>query len=85
MAQTTLEEPTLISPASETDASPYTRPPKKGHVPAGMDKLIFAGLGLLLALLAIVLIFSHKMSSTKSHSQPPKRTPAQQQTAAVPV
>jgi hypothetical protein len=47
-----------------------------------MDKLIFAGLGLLLALLAVVLIFSHKMSSTKSHSPAPKRTPAQQQTAA---
>jgi len=84
MAQTTPEEPTLISPASsETDATPYTRPPKKSHVPAGMDKLIFAGLGLLLALLAVVLIFSHKMSSTKSHSQAPKRAPAQQHTTAT--
>ena len=80
MAQTTPEQPTLISPASETDATPYTRPAKKSHVPAGMDKLIFAGLGLLLALLAVVLIFSHKMSPTKSHGQASKRTPAQQQT-----
>ena len=83
MNQTTPEEPTLISPASETDAIPYTRPPKKSHVPAGMDKLIFAGLGLLLALLAVVLIFSHKMSSAKSHSQAPKRAPAQQHTTAT--
>ena len=29
MAQTTPEEPTLISPASETDATPYTRPRRK--------------------------------------------------------
>jgi hypothetical protein len=48
-----------------------------------MDKLIFAGLGLLLALLAVVLIFSHKMSPTKSHSQAQRQTPAQQLTAAA--
>ena len=83
MAQTTPEEPTLISPASETDATPYARPEKKSHVPAGMVKLIFAGLALLVALLAVVLIFSHKMSPTKSHGQASRRTPAQQQTTAT--
>ena len=83
MAQTTPEEPTLISPASETDATPYTRPEKKSHVPAGMVKLIFIGVALLLALLAVVLIFSHKMSPTKSHGQASRRTTAQQQTTAT--
>jgi Bacterial conjugation TrbI-like protein len=83
MAQTTPEEPTLISPASETDATPYTRPEKKSHVPAGMVKLIFIGVTLLVALLAVVLIFSHKMSPTKSHGQASRRTPAQQQTTAT--
>ncbi len=83
MAQTTLEEPTLISPASETDAIPYTRPEKNSHVPAGMVKLIFIGVALLVALLSVVLIFSHKMSPTKSHGQASKRTPAQQQTTAT--
>jgi len=83
MAQTTPEEPTLIPPASETDAKPYTPPSKKNHVPAGAAKLISVGLGLLLTLLAVVLIFSHKMSPTKSHGQASKRTPAQQQTTAT--
>jgi type F conjugative transfer system protein TrbI len=83
MAQTTPEEPTLISPASETDATPYTRPEKKSHVPAGMVKLIFIGVALLVALLAVVLIFSHKMVPTKSHGQASKRTHAQQQTTAT--
>ncbi len=83
MAQTTPEEPTLISPASETDALPYTRPEKKSHVPAGMVKLILAGLALLVALLVVVLIFSHKMSPTKSHGQASRRTPAQKQTIAT--
>ena len=83
MAQTTPEEPTLISPASETDATPYARPEKKSHVPAGIVKLILAGLALLVALLVVVLIFSHKMSPTKSHGQASKRTPAQQQTTAT--
>ena len=49
MAQTTPEQPTLISPASETEAKPYTRPAKKNHVPAGAKKLIFAGVVLLAA------------------------------------
>src|SRR6202140_2606863 len=84
MAQTTPEEPTLIPPASETDAKPYTPPSKKNHVPAGAVKLISVGLGLLLTLLAVVLIFSHKMTPTKSHGQASKRTPAQQQTTATP-
>jgi hypothetical protein len=57
MAQTTPEEPTLIPPASETDAKPYTPPSKKNHVPAGAIKLISVGLGLLLTLLAVVLSF----------------------------
>ena len=83
MAQTTPEEPTLIPPASETDAKPYTPPSKKNHVPAGVAKLISVGLGLLLTLLAVVLIFSHKMTPTKSHGQASKRTPAQQQTTAT--
>jgi Bacterial conjugation TrbI-like protein len=83
MTQTTPEEPTLISPASEPDATPYTRPEKKSHVPAGMVKLILAGLALLVALLVVVLIFSHKMSPTKSHGQASRRTPAQQQTTAT--
>ncbi len=83
MAQTTPEEPTLIPPASETDAKPYTPPSKKNHVPAGAAKVISVGLGLLLTLLAVVLIFSHKMSPTKSHGQASKRTPAQQQTTAT--
>jgi len=83
MTQTTPEEPTLISPASETDATPYARPEKKSHVPAGIVKLILAGLALLVALLVVVLIFSHKMSPTKSHGQASKRTPAQQQTTAT--
>ena len=42
MAQTTPEEPTLIPPASETDAKPYTPPSKKNHVPAG-TWLFFCG------------------------------------------
>jgi hypothetical protein len=83
MAQTTSEEPTLIPPASETDAKPYTPPSKKNHVPAGAAKLISVGLGLLLTLLAVVLIFSHKMSPTKAHDQASKRTPAQQHTTAT--
>ena len=83
MTQTTPEEPTLISPASETDATPYARPERKSHVPAGIVKLILAGLALLVALLVVVLIFSHKMSPTKSHGQASKRTPAQQKTAAT--
>src|SRR5208282_5720280 len=83
MAHTIPEEPTLISPASEPDATPYTRPEKKSHVPAGMVKLIPAGLALLVALLIVVLIFSHKMSPTKSHGQASRRTPAQQQTTAT--
>jgi len=83
MTQTTPEEPTLISPASETDATPYARPEKKSHVPAGIVKLILAGLALLVALLVVVLIFSHKMSLTKSHGQASRRTPAQQQTTAT--
>jgi hypothetical protein len=45
-----------------------------------MVKLIFIGVALLVALLAVVLIFSHKMSPTKSHGQASKRTPVQQQT-----
>jgi hypothetical protein len=71
MAQTTPEEPTLIPPASETDAKPYTPPSKKNHVPAGTAKLISVGLGLLLTLLAVVLIFSHKMSPTNHTAKLP--------------
>jgi hypothetical protein len=83
MAQTTPEQSTLISHASEMDATPYTPPAKKNHVPAGMGKLIFVGFGLMLVLLAVVLIFSHKMSPTKSRGQASKRTPVQQRTIAT--
>ena len=60
MTQTTPEEPTIISPP-ETEAKPYTPPAKKSHVPAGMEKLIFLGATLLVALVAVVVVFSHKM------------------------
>src|SRR6266511_1138187 len=80
---TTTEEPTLISPAPETEAKPYTPPARKNHVPAGMEKLILIGIALLVALLAVVLIFSHKMPPTKAHGEASKRTPAQQQAAAT--
>jgi hypothetical protein len=83
MAQTTPEQPTLISPASETEAKPYSRPAKKNHVPAGAKKLIFAGVVLLAAMLGVVLIFSHKLSPTKPHGQASKRTQAQQQTTSA--
>jgi hypothetical protein len=83
MAQTTPEQSTLISPASETEAKPYTRPAKKNHVPAGSKKLIFAGVVLLAVVLGVVLIFSHKLSPTKPHGQASKRTQAQQQTTAT--
>jgi hypothetical protein len=48
-----------------------------------MNKLIFAAVGLLLGLLAVVLVFSHKMSPAKSNGQAPKRAPVQQQTTAA--
>ena len=83
MTQTTPEEPKLIPPASETEAKPYTPPARKNHVPAGMEKLIVIGLALLAAVLAVVFIFSHKMSPTKAHGQASRRTPAQQQTTAI--
>jgi hypothetical protein len=83
MAQTTPEQPTFNSPASEAEATPYTLPAKKGHVPAGMHKLIFTGVGLLVGLLVVVLLFSHKMSPTNSHGQAPKRATAQQQSTAA--
>jgi hypothetical protein len=83
MAQTTPEQPTLISPASETEAKPYTRPTKKNHVPAGVNKLIIVGITLLATVLGVVFIFSHKMSPTKAHSQAATRIPARQQTSAA--
>jgi hypothetical protein len=83
MTQTTPEQPTIISAASETEAKPYTRPAKKNHVPAGAKKLIFAGVVLLAAVLGVVLIFSHKLSPTRPHGQASKRTQAQQQTTGA--
>jgi hypothetical protein len=80
---TTPEEPTLISPAPETETRPYTPPARKNHVPAGMEKLIIIGIALFVAVLAVVLIFSHKMSPTKARVQASKRTAAQQQAAAT--
>ena len=78
MTQTTQEQPTLATPKTETEATPYTRPAKKSHVPAGLSKLIVAGLILLLALLGVVFVFSHKLAPTKPHDQAPKHAPAQQ-------
>jgi hypothetical protein len=83
MTQTTPEQPTTISPASETEAKPYTRPAKRNHVPAGAKKLIFAGVVLLAGVLGVVLISSHKLSPTKPHGQASKRTQAQQQTTGA--
>jgi hypothetical protein len=83
MAQTTPEQPTLISPASETEAKPYMPPAKKNHVPAGVEKLIIVGITLLATVLGVVFIFSHKMSPTKAHSQAATRIPARQQTSAA--
>jgi hypothetical protein len=82
MTQTTPDKPTLDSPAN-AEATPYTLPAKKGHVPAGINKLIFSGLVLLLGLVAVVVVFSHKLSPTKPHGQTPKRAPAQQQSTAA--
>jgi hypothetical protein len=79
MAQKTTDQPTLHSAASEAEATPYTRPAKPSHVPAGMNKLIFAGIGLLLALLVVVLVFSHKMLPTKPHAKDQKQSPVQKQ------
>ena len=83
MAQTTQEQPTLISPTSETEAKPYMPPAKKNHVPAGVEKLIIVGITLLATVLGVVFIFSHKMSPTKAHSQAATRIPARQQTSAA--
>ena len=83
MAQTTPEQPTIISPTSETEAKPYTPPAKKNHVPAGVEKLIIVGITLLATVIGVVFIFSHKMSPTKAHSQAATRIPARQQTSAA--
>jgi len=83
MAQTTPEQPTLISPTSETEAKPFMPPAKKNHVPAGVEKLIIVGITLLATVLGVVFIFSHKMSPTKAHSQAATRIPARQQTSAA--
>jgi hypothetical protein len=83
MAQTTPEQPTFISPASETEAKPYMPPAKKNHVPAGVEKLIIVGITLLATVLGVVFISSHKMSPTKAHGQAATRIPARQQTSAV--
>jgi hypothetical protein len=83
MAQTTPEQPTLISPTSETEAKPYMPPAKKNHVPAGVEKLIIVGITLLATVLGVVFIFSHKMSPTKAHSQAATRIPARQQTSVA--
>ena len=83
MAQTTPEQPTLISPTSETEAKHYMPPAKKNHVPAGVEKLIIVGITLLATMLGVVFIFSHKMSPTKAHGQAATRIPARQQTSAV--
>jgi hypothetical protein len=83
MTQTTPEQPTLISPTSETEAKPYMPPAKKNHVPAGVEKLIIVGITLLATVLGVVFIFSHKMSPTKAHSQAATRIPARQQTSAA--
>ena len=83
MAQTTPEQPTLISPTSETEAKPYMPPAKKNHVPAGVEKLIIVGITLLATVLGVVFIFSHKLSPTKAHSQAATRIPARQQTSAA--
>jgi hypothetical protein len=82
MAQTTAEQPTIISPTSETEANPYMPPAKKNHVPAGVEKLIVVGITLLATVLGVVFIFSNKMSPTK-HSQAATRIPARQQTSAA--
>jgi Bacterial conjugation TrbI-like protein len=83
MAQTTPEQPTLISPQSETEAKPYMPPAKKNHVPAGVEKVIIVGIALLATVLGVVFIFSHKMSPTKAHSQAATRIPARQQPSAA--
>jgi hypothetical protein len=83
MAQTTPEQPTLISPTSETEAKPYMPPAKKNHVPAGVEKLIIVGITLLATMLGVVFIFSHKMSPTKTHSQAATRMPVRQQTSTA--
>ena len=66
MNQTTQEEPQIISP--ETEAKPYTPPAKKSHVPAGMEKLVFLGATMLVALVAVVVVFSHKMDPKAKQS-----------------
>ena len=66
MNQTTQEEPQIISP--ETEAKPYAPPAKKSHVPAGMEKLIFLGATMLVALVAVVVVFSHKMDPKAKQS-----------------
>ena len=78
MTQTTPEQPTLATPQNEKEATPYTRPAKKGHVPAGLGTLIIASLILLMALLGAVLVFSHKQEPKQPHDQASKRAPAQQ-------
>ena len=77
MTQTTPEQPTLATPQNEKEATPYTRPAKKGHVPAGLGTLIIASLILLMALLGAVLVFSHKQEPKQPHDQALKRAPAQ--------
>jgi type IV secretory pathway VirB10-like protein len=78
MTQTTPEQPTLATPQNEKEATPYTRPAKKGHVPAGLGTLIVASLILLMALLGAVLVFSHKQEPKQPHDHASKRAPAQQ-------
>ena len=78
MTQTTPEQPTLATPQNEKEATPFTRPAKKGHVPAGLGTLIIASLILLMALLGAVLVFSHKQEPKQPHDQASKRAPAQQ-------
>jgi hypothetical protein len=78
-----ITEPAIIAPPEGPDgANPYTPPVKKGHVPAGAEKLIFVGIALLGALLGSVFVFSHK-AAVKAHSQSTRRPQAQQQTTAV--
>ena len=49
----------MISPDPEPKA--YTPTPRKASVPAGNEKLMFLGVTMLVALVAVVVVFSHKM------------------------
>jgi hypothetical protein len=82
----TINEPTLIPPTDNGEAkAPYAPPSKPKHAQAGMEKLIFGGIALLVVILLGVFALSRKADMKKHPHEAAKKQPQVEQQASTPT